>query len=169
MRRPYGVMIATATIMLLLATGCQRPLASSGKGASSRLSGQVIEKSDVSSIGSEPIAKGQVVLIPQARFVDLARVGAFDPTKQAIVRTTSFRMTNAEIAALEARTAAIGSDGRFAIELPSGRYVLCLIDIFPDDGGASPHWVRGCSQLDVRSVNSSVTVTFGIGGVGIER
>jgi hypothetical protein len=157
----------TAAAIVLLIAGCQR--SSFGPGASARLSGRVIAQSDVSGVRSQPITRGQVMLIPETRLVDVARAGGFDPSKQATMRTTSFRVTDAEIDALGASTVGIGADGRFMIDVASGGHLLCLVDVFPDDRGGASHWVRGCIRVKVRAGTNTAIVTFGIGGVGIEQ
>ncbi len=126
--------------------------------------GQAVNKSDVSGLTDSVLSSGEVLFVPEDRATDLAGTAGFDPSDIDGMRHAFFELDESRLAELAGGAAAIGSDGSFPLDLPAGRYLVCLADTFVDHTSGPPYAVVGCDVIDL-STGASLTVSFGEGGV----
>ncbi len=108
--------------------------------------------------------KGEVLFIPEEHAEDLAEAAGFDPSRMIRMTHTLFQVDESQLAMLAGTAAVIGAEGRFPIDIPAGRYFVCLADIFPLHTAGPPYTVVGCGVIDL-SNDASLTVSWGEGGV----
>ncbi len=128
--------------------------------------GIAIYLSDVSTFPDSVLTHGEVLFIPEEHAEDLAEAAGFDPSRMIHMTHTYFQVDESQLAKLAGTAAVIGAEGRFPIDIPAGRYFVCLADIFPLHTAGPPYTVVGCGVIDL-SNDASLTVSWGEGGAQV--
>ena len=126
--------------------------------------GLAVNKSDVSGLADSVLSSGEVLFVPEDRATDVAREVGFDLSNIDGMRHAFFELDESRLAELTGVVASIGTDGSFRFDIPAGRYLVCLANIFVDHISGPPHSVVVCDVIDV-AIGASLTVSFGEGGV----
>ena len=126
--------------------------------------GLAISKSDVMTMPDSVLTAGEVLFIPEEHAEDLAETVDFDPSKMSYMGHALFQLNEFRLSKLAGAAAVIGADGRFPLDIPAGRYFVCLADIFSGHTAGPPYTVVGCAVIDLPN-DASLTVSWGEGGV----
>lgn len=133
--------------------------------------GRAISKSDVTDLPDSILTHGEVLLIPEYRFVDLVTIANFEQKDIDILQYSlyykSFQIEKTNLSELSGSALTIGKDGRFPLTVKENSYLICLANIFPGHSVGAPYSVVGCDFVDLSDLaeNLSLTVSFGEGGV----
>jgi hypothetical protein len=130
-------------------------------GAPVVFSGRAIAKSDVTGLPDTPLRQGEILVFPAASAEGLRRAADLGPGPLHYAR---FDLDERTVTTLGGTVVRLDADGRFAVALRPGPYVLCLSGVFPDHRPGPPFAVVGCDGLEFRP-GTVVLVAFGEGGV----
>lgn len=145
--------------------------------------GLAINRSDVGGLPDTPLDSGAVLFVAEARVAELAVAASLDLADPSGLPHASFVIDTGSAADLIAAVAVIDTGGRFPVEVPSGRYLVCLADILAEHRAGPPHSVVGCAYADLPGGSTPerqsgapsgggafrLIVAFGEGGVEVTR
>jgi len=126
----------------------------------SGLVGQILAASDVSGIPDTPLPDQVILAFPEQATSEILGVGAS-------LSESDLRFLKADITDRDQNLfmAISGPDGRYQLELPAGRYIVCLAES-QSAAGAFPVSTRGCGRVTIpENIVVTLDISSGFGEV----
>lgn len=129
-----------------------------------RAGGRAVSVSDVSGLEASAFTTGSVVFVPEERADALAAAAGVGSSEPGALRHAGFSLDDASLAELRGTATPLDRRGSFPVDVPAGRYVVCLADVFADHSPGPPYSVVGCDHVELPAT-AELLVSFGEGGV----
>jgi hypothetical protein len=157
--RSLGCMVAAAALVLT-AGACTAPSETQPIDAS-LIAGEVVAVSDVAGEPESSVTNGWVLAVPDARVQELWEASDRPPPQPDELPYWNASIPRSVIDELAAALVALDRDGAFAVDVPPGSYLLCLLERI------DPVVPFGCDEVMLTS-GVHVRVTVGEGGVRLD-